>query len=355
MENNTKEVNEKMNFFTRLKIAVFKLEDYGKFLTEKPSVAIKYLLVLLLLVSVTISLVVIYNTVQIINRGYEYIYNEMPDFNFENNRLTSTFTEAYDNDYDFRLIIDTTESLDENTLKNYREKNYDNSVGVIALNNRLLFIIDGNEQEYSYDLLSESFQITTLNRDGLINFMQDNVNKSFYGLLFVLFVSWFYLDTILVTISHVILLAILGYVLSGMLLKPKLRMAPLFSIAIYSLSLSTILNCIYICVNHLTGFSINMMDQIYYLVAVVYMIAALFMIKYDLIKQDEELSKELSKIYEVHEKTLKEIDENNTDRNKENDLDKDKEKQKDKKDDKKDEQDENNEELNNKEPDGSEI
>ena len=55
------ESQKKIGFFKRIKIAIFKLEDYGMFLGERTSVALNFFLILILLISLIISIVSSYN------------------------------------------------------------------------------------------------------------------------------------------------------------------------------------------------------------------------------------------------------------------------------------------------------
>ena len=78
---------KKVGFFTRLKVAIFKLEDYGIFLGERISVALKYFFILILLVSIIISMATTYQVFKMTNKLTNYIQNELPDFTYENGKL----------------------------------------------------------------------------------------------------------------------------------------------------------------------------------------------------------------------------------------------------------------------------
>ena len=78
------ETEKKLNFFQRIFVAIFKLEDYGIFLFEKLSNAIKYFLLLILLMTIVLGIVNGYKSYLMITKAYDYIYNELPDFKFEN-------------------------------------------------------------------------------------------------------------------------------------------------------------------------------------------------------------------------------------------------------------------------------
>ena len=160
-----------------------------------------------------------------------------------------------------------------------------------------------------------------------------------------------YIVNVLTVLSDICLVAVFGWVASR-ICGVAFKMTPMIALAIYSLSLSIVLKIIYYCVLSLTGFVVQYFDIIYLLIAYVYMIAAIFMVKYDLIKQTQELQK----IIEVQKKVHEESEENdNTDeKDKEKDKNNDDKNNNEKKDDGKSDENEPGIENNN-EPDGSEI
>ena len=92
--------SKKVNFFNRIKKSVFKLEDYSDFLEEKFSVSIKYFLLLILLITVLISVVQAVIFTKKINKGYEYFVNELPEFEYKDEKLVfSNNVDAYDEEF----------------------------------------------------------------------------------------------------------------------------------------------------------------------------------------------------------------------------------------------------------------
>ena len=89
-----------------------------------------------------------------------------------------------------------------------------------------------------------------------------------------------------------------------------MRYVALFNMSVYSITLSMLLNIIYVIVNIFTSFNIEYFDVMYISVAVIYLFAAIFMIKADFIKKQQELIK----IAEVEKQVTKE----NTEENKDN-------------------------------------
>ncbi len=79
--------NKKIGFFSRIKIAVAKLENYGVFLEEKIAVAVKYFFLIVLILSIGITAIQTYDMMKAFKKGYEYIQKELPDFTLENGNL----------------------------------------------------------------------------------------------------------------------------------------------------------------------------------------------------------------------------------------------------------------------------
>ena len=80
-----------MGFFSRIKIAVAKLEEYSLFLEEKVSVSVKYFFLIVLIFAVVMALVQTYEIMKMIRKGVLYIQNELPDFSYEEGNLTFSF------------------------------------------------------------------------------------------------------------------------------------------------------------------------------------------------------------------------------------------------------------------------
>ena len=119
------ENNNAMDFFKRIKYAIFKVEKYGEFLEEKPSVSIKYMFTLLLIVSLIITIITTLGLISLIKQGESYIKTELNDFSFENNKLYFNGNqEAYDAKTDFTFVANTTEISNEQ-LSEYKNKAYD--------------------------------------------------------------------------------------------------------------------------------------------------------------------------------------------------------------------------------------
>ena len=349
------ESQKKIGFFKRIKIAIFKLEDYGMFLGERTSVALNFFLILILLISLIISIVSSYNFYKMSNTAYSYIQNELPNFKYENNILKfEKNLEAYDYDYKFRLYINTDDNVSEDILKTYKENMYSDDLGLVLLKDKAIYIFDGNVIEQTYqELFSDQYLgqlgINFTNKQELVNSIQ---NIGFGTVINVYFVANFisiFINNVITNLGYLFVVAIFGYI-AARFCGVRFKMSPMISLSVYSLTLSIILSGIYLVIYMLTGFIIKYFDVMYLLIAYVYIIAAILMIKYDLIKESEELQK----IIEVQKQVKKELNDENDKDSEKPELKEKNPEEKNKEDDKGTKEEEPVVEEN-REPDGSEI
>ena len=288
-----------------------------------------------------------YQLSKMINKAYAYVKNELPEFSYNEGVLNfSESVNAYDSDYKFRLLINTNDEVNEKELKDYKTQIYNENYGAIILKDKFIYIVGGIEAEYLYQdiFASNSFEIT--NRQDLLKIINQTSISGISTTFFVIDLLLIYISNVITIFSDLLLIALFGLI-AARFCGLKFKMFPMFSIAIYSLTLSIVLTAVYSIIYGLTGFVINYFNIMYLLIAYVYIIAAILMIKYDLIKQHFELEKILEVQKQVHEE-LKEQDDSEEN-----------------KDDKKEENKENPEDSKkkledtdvkeNKEPDGSEI
>ena len=131
------------------------------------------------------------------------------------------------------------------------------------------------------------------------------------------------------------------------------KMNPMMSLSIYGLSLSIVLDLLFDVIYVMTGFTVQYFNVIYLLIAYVYIIAAIFMIKYDLIKHTEELKKIIEVQKQVQKDLAEEKESSKLEKESEEAEEVEKEETEDSEANKKEEVEEKKEE--NRDPDGSEI
>lgn len=138
------------------------------------------------------------------------------------------------------------------------------------------------------------------------------------------------------TLWYVVMISIVGYITSWML-KIKMRYVAIFNMSVYAITLSVLLNTIYLIINMFIPFTISYFQVMYVAVATIYLIAAIFIIKSETIKKQAELMK----IEETQKMVKKELEQENKEEEKQKESDK-KEKKEDKSGDNKEKKKDNN-------------
>lgn len=331
------------NFFVRIKRSIFNVEKYGEYVLEKTSVAVKYFFGIILIISLVLSAVSTYHFSEIVNKAYSYVKNELPDFTYENGKVTfEKSAEGYDEEMDLYNIISTDSELSEGVKENYKEKVKDYTYAIIFLQNEIIVLESGQFIEYSYKDIENTYSLSVANKTDLIEAI-DSVGVAGINITyFVAAVLSLFIANVITYFADVLMVCIFGYLVARMVGIP-LTIGKTCVLSVYALTLSIILSTVYSVVYSLTGFVIEYFDIMYLLVAYIYIIAAILIIKSDLIKQQAELQK----IYKVEAEVKKELEEQKENENKE--------KKKEEKEDKKDNKEEEEEPIINREPDGSEI
>ena len=189
--------------------------------------------------------------------------------------------------------------------------------------------------------------LTEFNKQDVVNYVQNGQINTLYFSVFISLFIYSFAMYFINTLWYALIIGIVGYFTIWML-KMKMRFVPIFNMAIYALTLSTILNILYLIVNIVFNFTIEYFSIMYVTVATIYLLAAIFILKTDLMKKQEEVMK----IVEAQQIVKKELEE----QEKEDKKEKEERKKEDKKEEKKDEEtkkEENKGNVKNDEPEGS--
>ncbi len=334
--------NKKIGFFARIKIAVTKLEDYGLFLGEKTSTAIQYFFLIVLFLSLVMGIVQTYSVMQMVNKGYHYIQKEMPDFSYQNESLQfSENVSAYDEEFDFYMIADTSNDLSQEQMKEYRNKI--KSVGIILLKDKAIYKSGLQEVEYRYSDFLNQYGMDNFDKT---RFLQEIDSIGMWGIaitIFLLIVVGIYIIQVISIFMDWLVMSVFA-VIAARICRIIMPFKAGFNISIYALTLSIILSMVYNIAYYLIGFYTEYFRLVYLLISYVYVVAAILMMKSDLLKQQAEVGKIIDVQKKIHEES--ENPEQTEEDKKENKKPEEK--------DKKNEKDPDDHAVNG-EPDGSEI
>ena len=339
-----------MGFFKKVKYSIFNIEKYPEMATEGIGNTLSYIAKLVMILAVVLSVWTLYQTYQMINEGTSYLENEFPDFSYSDGTLTVDSEEAIiiENEQFGKIIVDTNTDSEE-TINQYLNQINEYGTGALVLKNRAVLknITMIGEVSYNYQESFNSINLTEFSKQDVVNYVQNGEINSLYFSLFISLFIYSFAMYFINTLWYAIIIGIVGYFTMWML-KMKMRFVAVFNMAIYALTLSTILNILYLIVNMLFNFTIEYFSIMYITVATIYLLAAIFILKTDLIKKQEEVMK----IVEAQQIVKKELEE----QEKEDKKEKEERKKEDKKEEKKDEEtkkEENKGNVKNDEPEGS--
>ena len=341
-----------MGFFKKVKYSIFNIEKYPELATEGIGKALSYIAKLVVVLAIVLSIWTLYQTYQMINEGTSYLENEFPNFSYSDGTLTVDSEEAIiiENEQFGKIIVDTNTDSEE-TINQYLNQIDEYGVGAIVLKNRVVLknITMIGEVSYNYQESLNSMNLTEFTKQDVVNYVQNGEINTLYFSVFVSLFIYSFAMYFINTLWYAIIIGIIGY-FTMWILKMKMRYVAVFNMAIYALTLSTILNILYLIVNIVFNFTIQYFSIMYITVANIYLLAAIFILKTDLMKKQAEVMK----IVEAQQIVKKELEEQEKDKKEQ--KEKEETQKKDKKEDSKDKQEEKKENEGNvkhDEPEGS--
>ena len=337
-----------LGFFKKVKYSILNIEKYPELATEGIGKALTYIAKLVVILAVVLSVWTLYQTYQMIDEGTNYLENEFPDFSYSDGTLTVDSQEAliFDNEQFGKIIVDTNTDSEE-TINQYLNQINEYGIGALVLKNRVVLknITMIGEVSYNYQESFNSVNLTEFNKQDVVNYVQNGGINSLYFSVFISLFIYSFSMYFINTLWYAMIIGIVGY-FTMWILKMKMRYVAVFNMAVYALTLSTILNILYLIVNIIFNFTIEYFSIMYVTVATIYLLAAIFILKTDLMKKQAEVMK----IVEAQQIVKKELEEQEKEKKEEEEK---KERQK------KDKKDEKEEKKNSKgsvkhdEPEGS--
>ena len=337
----------KLSFFKKIKTSIFDFDGYQDLAAEKISRTIVYIVLLMLIFSIVIALVFVFQFYNLINQTKNYINDNISEIKYENYEITvipydgQEVTEIdVDNIVKGKIIINT-QTTDEEKINESINKISSQNNGILFLKDRILIKNELSTRllEYSYKDISEEYNINKIDKQELINILS---GQTMYTLLIAFFIAILlymfiiYLSSMLIDI---LLLAILAYIVTR-ITGLRLKYSAIYNIATYSLTLPILLNIIYFVINRFTGFTIEYFQIMYIAIASIYIITAILMIKSDVIKKQVELNRiieEQERVKQELKRQEEEKKEKEEQERREKEREKEREKQKKKREEKKEE------------------
>ena len=209
-----------------------------------------------------------------------------------------------------KIIVDTI-SETEDIQNQYMDDIKKEKRAVVVLKDKLILKETENNIVYKYEELFKELNISEFSKDDLASYLVSSVMMPLYLNLFLVLFIYALVMQAMNAIFYIIIISIFGY-LTSMILRLKIRYVAVFNMAVYAITLPTLLYIVYLAVNAFINYIVPYFEVMYMLVATIYMIAALFILKSEFNKKQGEVQK----IIEV-EKEIKEEMKNEDNKNEE--------------------------------------
>ena len=311
-ENNQTEKVKKQGFFKKVWYSITKIERYPEMAAQGLGKAFSYICKVVAILAIIICFGSMYQAYQILQEGVAYLQNEFPEFSYSDGILSvdseDPITISAEDSYVGKAIIDT-KTEDQQIVNQYISEIEQSGDGIVVLNNRVIVktsSISGTIS-YEYDQMLNQVGITEFNKQDLINYINSSQMYNFYISIFLTIFVYSFAMYLLTTLLNAVFLAVFGYLVTW-IAKIRMRFVAVFNMAVYSLTLSTILNMMYIAINIFVPFSMEYFQVMYVTVAAIYLIAAIFLLKSEYIKRQAELMK-LAEAQQIVKKELEQKEE----------------------------------------------
>ena len=357
-ENTNKEKNEDTNktdntnqsketgFFQKVYNSIVKIEKYPDMAAQGFPKAISYITKLVVILSIVLCLGMVYQTHGIIQDGINYLQNEFPEFSYKDGTLTVDSEEPIiieDSPVTGMVIIDTI-TEDESKINEYISSIEKAGDGIVVLKDKVKLknVSVTGTIEYNYKDVLGQMQIQEFTKQDVIDYANNSQIINLYISVFITMFVYVFIMYFITTITNAFLLSIFGY-LTTWIAKIRMRYVAVFNMTVYSLTLSIILNIIYVAINIFINFNIEYFQVMYVAVAAIYLVAAIFILKGEFIKKQQELMK----IAEVEAVIKQQLDKEKEDDDEKREKEKEERKKKDK------EEQKNSDDKSKQEPEGS--
>ena len=287
----------KMGFFEKVWNSITKIEKYPELAAQGFGKAINYLIKIVAILVVVLCIGMTYQTYTMVQDSLDYLRDDFPEFSYKDGTLNieseNNITFSAKDSILGETIIDT-KTDDEQKINQYINSMQEAGSGAIVLKDRIILKNDSvaGSITYNYNDILGNMGITEFDKQNVIDYANSTQILNLYISLFLTLFIYVFVMYLLTTLSNVILLTAFGYITTWMA-KIKMRYVAIFNMSVYALTLSILLNILYILVNIFIDFNIEYFQVMYISVAAIYLVAAIFILKSEFIKKQEELMKVL--------------------------------------------------------------
>ena len=280
------------SFIKKIISSIKDFEKYPEMAVKPFSMVLSYLIKLMLIFTFVVTAISVYNVSININNGIEYFKDEIPNIEFVNNKLKVDSKEKIvvnPNTILHLIIIDTNE-LAEEQIQSYKEETNKYDTSAIILKDKVIINTGSGIIQYEYEKIANIYNLGNMTKQEMINyFTGTNLSMLYVGIFIISFI-WLFIAYLISVLCDSLIFGIIGYV-TALILRLQIKFVAMIKLAIHALTLPILLNLLYIIVQALFNFEIKYFDIMYIGVTYIYIITAILMIKSDLIRRGQELTK----------------------------------------------------------------
>ena len=309
-----------INFFKKVWYSIAKFEQYPAMATEGLPRAIKYLLTLVVFVTIFVMCGSLMQMKKTINSLSQYIEQNVPDFIVTDGKVEMNIEQPIiiDNiQYDGidKIIINPLAETDEQKEQSEKDETVV-GITIFFFKDQIILkskIDDDNiaKQNYTYSEFVANYtgeNISSFNKTQLVEYLTSQGMTKYYVRYGMSAFVYLFLINLIYMLLDALEIAILGW-FTGTVARIKIRFVAIYNMAIYALTLPVILNIIYIVVNYFVSFKIKYFQVAYITIAYIYLAATIFILKDDIIKKMQEVERIRQEQKKVKEE-IKEQEEN---------------------------------------------
>lgn len=300
----TQENVEKIGFFKRVWLAITDFDKYGVLAAENMSVAVMYLLKIILILAIVISGIFVYQFHNSFQGATNYFEKNIDQVQYADGSLEinqGNKIEIQNEDAVVPYILIHTGATQEE-IKDYQDDLRGYATGLLILKDKIIYrneLLNQN-MEYSYSNIAQNYQIGEFDKQGALDFISQIDKVSLYTSIFIIMLICSFIMYLTTTFVDIMMLALLGFIV-GRIAGMKIRFRATFNIGVYALTLPILLNIIYVIINAFTGFTISYFQWMYTTISYIYVIVSILMIKADFINKQAELMKIIEEQERVRE------------------------------------------------------
>jgi len=289
----------KIGFFKKLWYSITKFEQVPAMAAEGFKRALKYLIGLTAIVSVFAMIGSVLEMKNMITEFAKYVDDNIPEFSYSNGSISMETEQPIiieNAEYTGidRIIVDPSAETDEQKEQS-EAANTIEGMTVFFLKDEILLKAKVEDEEVSQAFTYNDFianyadaNIQEFNKTEFVQYLtSDNMSTFYSKYALSIFISLLIANIMLILLD-VLEIALLGWI-TATIARIRMKFVFMYNMAAYAITLSVILNILYMVVNYFTDFTITYFQVAYITIAYIYLAAAIFILKDDVIKKMQEV------------------------------------------------------------------